>query len=132
MEKVFSPFIYVYKGFLVVLKAILTFIKYVFLGILAFPTMLVKLFAKDKKEKHTIESKKTENIYKKTDILLAEHEREKAIKKQKEEEARQKILETQEKKAQKRLNDYIQDSSKLEDKTAGEKLDQFGTEVLSL
>ena len=132
MEKVFSPFIYVYKGFLVVLKAILTFIKYVFLGILAFPTMLVKLFTKDKKEKHTIESKKTENIYKKTDILLAEHERKKTIKKQKEEEARQNILETQEKKAQKRLNDYIQDSSKLEDKTTGEKLDQFGTEVLSL
>ena len=131
MKKVLSPFIYIYKGFLVILKAIFSFIKYVFLGILAFPTMLVKLFAKDKNNKVTINSQKTENIYKKTDILLAEHQREKALKKQREEETRQKIQESQEKKAQKRLNDYIQDSSKLEDKTAGEKLDQFGTEVLS-
>lgn len=131
MKKILSPFIYIYKGFLVILKAILSFIKYVFLGILAFPTMLVKLFAKDKKNKVTINSRKTENTYKKTDVLLAEHQREKALKKQKEEEARQKIKENQEKKAQRRLNDYIQDSSKLEDKTASEKLDQFGTEVLS-
>ncbi len=131
MKKILSPFIYIYKGFLVILKAILSFIKYVFLGILAFPTMLVKLFAKDKKNKVTINSRKTENNYKKTDVLLAEHQREKALKKQKEEEARQKIKENQEKKAQRRLNDYIQDSSKLEDKTASEKLDQFGTEVLS-
>ena len=131
MKKILSPFIYIYKGFLVILKAILSFIKYVFLGILAFPTMLVKLFAKDKKNKVTINSRKTENNYKKTDVLLAEHQREKEKKKQKEEEARQKIKENQEKKAQRRLNDYIQDSSKLEDKTASEKLDQFGTEVLS-
>ena len=131
MDKLFSPFIYIYKGILVVLKAIFSFIKYVFIGILAFPTMLVKSFSKDKKEKVTIESRKTENTYKKTDILLAQHEREKASKKEKEEQARIKIQETKEKKAQKRLNDYIQDTSKLEDKTAGEKLDQFGTEVLS-
>ena len=65
MKKILSPFIYIYKGFLVILKAILSFIKYVFLGILAFPTMLVKLFAKDKKNKVTINSRKTENNYKK-------------------------------------------------------------------
>ncbi len=131
MKKILSPFTYIGKGILVVLKAIFSFIKYVFLGLIVLPTMLVKLFSKDKKDKITIATKKTDNTYKKTDILLAEHEREKALKKQKEEETRQKIKESQEKKAQKRLNDYIQDSSKLEDKTAGEKLDRFGTEVLS-
>ena len=131
MKTVLSPFRYIFEGLLVIIKIIFSFIKYVFLGIVALMTTLVKLFAKDKKDKVTINSQKTENIYKKTDILLAQHEQEKALKKQKEEETRQKLQEKEEKKAQRRLNDYIQDSSKLEDKTASEKLDQFGTEVLS-
>lgn len=131
MKTVLSPFKYIFEGLLVVIKIFFSFIKYVFLGIIALMAMLVKLFAKDKKDKVTINSQKTENIYKKTDILLAQHEQEKALKKQKEEETRQKLQEKEEKKAQRRLNDYIQDSSKLEDKTASEKLDQFGTEVLS-
>ncbi len=131
MEKKHSPFTYIGKGILVVFKAIFSFIKYVFLGLFAIPTMIVKLFSKNKKDKVTIASQKTNNTYKKTDILLAQHEREKEAQKQKEEQTRQKIQERQETKAQKRLNDYIQDTSKLEDKTAGEKLDQFGTEVLS-
>ncbi len=131
MKTVLSPFKYIFEGLLVVIKIFFSFIKYVFLGIVALMAMLVKLFAKDKKDKVTINSQKTENIYKKTDILLAQHEQEKALKKQKEEETRQKLQEKEEKKAQRRLNDYIQDSSKLEDKTASEKLDQFGTEVLS-
>ena len=131
MKTVLSPFKYIFEGLLVVIKIFFSFIKYVFLGIVALMAMLVKLFAKDKKDKVTINSQKTENIYKKTDILLAQHEQEKALKKQKEEETRQKLQEKEEKKAQRRLNDYIQDSSKLEDKTASEKLDQLGTEVLS-
>ena len=131
MEKKHSPFTYIGKGILVVFKAIFSFIKYVFLGLFTIPTMIVKLFSKNKKDKVTIASQKTNNTYKKTDILLAQHEREKEAQKQKEEQTRQKIQERQETKAQKRLNDYIQDTSKLEDKTAGEKLDQFGTEVLS-
>ena len=131
MKTVLSPFRYIFEGLLVIIKIIFSFIKYVFLGIIALMAMLVKLFAKDKKDKVTTNSQKTENIYKKTDILLAQHEQEKALKKQKEEETRQKLQEKEEKKAQRRLNDYIQDSSKLEDKTASEKLEQFGTEVLS-
>ena len=131
MEKKHSPFTYIGKGLLIVFKAIFSFIKYVFIGLFAIPTMIVKLFSKNKKDKVTIASQKTNNTYKKTDILLAQHEREKEAQKQKEEQTRQKIQERQETKAQKRLNDYIQDTSKLEDKTAGEKLDQFGTEVLS-
>ncbi len=131
MKTVLSPFIYVYKGFLVVLKSIFSFIKYVFLGIIAFPSMIAKLFTKDKKSKTTMEAKKNDEIYKKTDVLLAQQEKQKALKKRQEEAARQKMQNTQEKKVQKRLNDYIQDSSKLENKTAGEKLDRFGNDVLS-
>lgn len=131
MKIVLSPFIYIFKGLIVVLKTIFSFIKYVFLGIIAIPTMLLKPFTKSKKEKNTLASAKTEDIYKKTDVLLAQHEKEKEERRKEEEAARQKIQENQERKAQKRLNDYIQDSSKLEDKTAGERLDQFGTEVLS-
>ena len=131
MKIVLSPFIYIFKGLIVVLKTIFSFIKYVFLGIIAIPTILLKPFAKSKKEKNTLASAKTEDIYKKTDVLLAQHEKEKEERRKEEEAARQKIQENQERKAQKRLNDYIQDSSKLEDKTAGERLDQFGTEVLS-
>ena len=127
-----SPFVYVYHGLLAILKAIGSFIKYVFLGILAFPTMIVKLFVKDKTNKKvTIETKKTDNRYKKTDILLAEHQREKERKEKEEEKIRQKQQEIQEKKVQKRLNDYIQDSSKLEDKTDDEKLDKVGNKVMS-
>lgn len=128
-----SPFVYVYHGLLAILKSIGSFIRYVFLGILAFPTMIVRLFVRDKSKtpKVTIEAKKTENSYKKTDILLAEHEREKEKKAKQEEKIRQKNQEIQEKKAQRRLNDYIQDSSKLEDKTASEKIDKVGNKVLS-
>ena len=62
-----SPCVYVYHGLLAIFKAIGSFIRYVFLGILAFPTMLVKLFVKDKtnNKKVTIEAKKTENRYQK-------------------------------------------------------------------
>lgn len=128
-----SPCVYVYHGLLAIFKAIGSFIRYVFLGILAFPTMLVKLFVKDKtnNKKVTIEAKKTENRYKKTDILLAEHEREKEKKAKQEERIRRKNQEIKEKKAQRRLNDYIQDTTKLEDKTAGEKIDKVGNKVLS-
>ena len=128
-----SPFVYVYHGLLAIFKAIGSFIKYVFLGILAFPTMLVRAFAKDKSksQKVTIEAKKTENRYKKTDILLAEHEREKEKRAKQEESIRRKNQEIKEKKAQKRLNDYIQDTEKLENKTAGEKVDKVGNKVLS-
>ena len=127
-----SPFVYVYHGLLAVFKAIWSFIKHVFLGILAFPTMIVRLFVKEKPNKKvTIEAKKTENRYKKTDILLAEHQREKEKREKEEEQIRQKQQEIQEKKAQRRLNDYIQDSSKLEDKTADEKLDKVGNKVMS-
>ncbi len=121
--KILSPFVYIYYGLLAIFKAIFNFIKYVFLGIWAFPMMIVRLFAKENKNpKVTIATKKTENTYKKTDILLAEHEREKAKKAASEEEARRKIQESQERKAQRRLNDFIQDTSKLEDKTANEKI----------
>ena len=130
--KVFlSPFVYVYHGLLAILKTIGNFFKYVFLGILAFPTMLVRLFSGKPKEKTIINAKKTENRYKKTDILLAEHEREKAKKEQEEEKARRKYQQTQERKAQKSLNDYIQDSSKLEEKTMSEKLDKNGNKKSS-
>ena len=131
MKIVLSPLKYIFEGLIVVLKAIFSFIKYVFLGIIAILSLPAKLFSKDKKEKTTTNSQKNEDIYKKTDVLLAQHEKEKALKRQKEEETRQKIQENQERKAQKRLNDYIQDSSKLEDKTTGERLEQIGTEVLS-
>ena len=128
-----SPCVYVYRGLLAIFKAIGSFIRYVFLGILAFPTMLVRIFVKDKtnNKKVTIEAKKTENRYKKTDILLAEHEREKEKKAKQEEKIRRKNQEIKEKKAQRRLNDYIQDTEKLEDKTAGEKIDKVGNKVLS-
>lgn len=128
-----SPCVYIYHGLLAIFKAISSFIRYVILGILAFPTMLVRLFVKDKSnnQKVTIAAKKTENRYKKTDILLAEHEREKEKKAKQEESIRQKNQENIEKKAQKRLNDYIQNTAKLEDKTAGEKIDKVGNTVLS-
>ena len=128
-----SPCVYVYHGLLAIFKAIGSFIRYVFLGILAFPTMLVKFFVRDKSKnkKVTIEAKKTENRYKKTDILLAEHEREKEKKAKQEERIRRKSQEIKEKKAQRRLNDYIQDTEKLEDKTAGDKIDKVGNKVLS-
>ena len=130
MKVLLSPFVYVYHGLLAILKAIVSFIKYVFLGILAFPTMLVRLFTGGK-SKTTIESKKTNNNYKKTDMLLAEHEREKTKSEEKDERVRRLQQELREKKVQKRLNDYIQDSSKLEDKTASEHLDKVGNKVLS-
>ena len=127
-----SPFVYVYHGLLAILKAIGSFCKYVFLGIAAFPTMLARLFTGNKSNsKVTIESKKTNNNYKKTDILLAEHEREKNKKEAEEEKLRKLNQGLREKKAQKSLNDYIMDTSKLEDKTAGERLDKVGNKVLS-
>ena len=127
-----SPFVYVYHGLLAILKAIGSFFKYVFLGIAAFPTMLARLFTGNKSNsKITIESKKTNNNYKKTDMLLAEHEREKNKKEAEEEQIRKLNQELREKKAQKSLNDYIMDTSKLEDKTAGEHLDKVGNKVLS-
>ena len=127
-----SPFVYVYHGLLAILKAIGSFCKYVFLGIAAFPTMLARLFTGNKSNsKVTIESKKTNNNYKKTDILLAEHEREKNKKEAEEEKLRKLNQDLREKKAQKSLNDYIMDTSKLEDKTAGERLDKVGNKVLS-
>ena len=64
-------------------------------------------------------------------MLLAEHEREKTKSEEKEERVRRLQQELREKKVQKRLNDYIQDSSKLEDKTASEHLDKVGNKVLS-
>lgn len=132
MKVLLSPFVYVYHGILAILKAIVSFFKYVFLGILAFPTMLVRLFTGGKsKPKVTIEAKKANNSYKKTDILLAEHEREKAKNEEREERVRQLQQSLREKKVQKSLNDYLQDSSKLEDKTAGENLDKVGNKVLS-
>ena len=54
MEKKHSPFTYIGKGLLIVFKAIFSFIKYVFLGLFAIPTMIVKLFSKNKKDKVTI------------------------------------------------------------------------------
>ena len=127
-----SPFVYVYHGLLAILKAIGSFCKYVFLGIAAFPTMVARLFTGNKSNsKVTIESKKTNNNYKKTDILLAEHEREKNKKEAEEEKLRKLNQDLREKKAQKSLNDYIMDTSKLEDKTAGERLDKVGNKVLS-
>lgn len=132
MKVLLSPFVYVYHGILAILKAIVSFFKYVFLGILAFPTMLVRLFTGGKsKPKVTIEAKKANNSYKKTDMLLAEHEREKAKNEEREERVRQLQQSLREKKVQKSLNDYLQDSSKLEDKTAGENLDKVGNKVLS-
>ena len=130
--KILSPFVYIYHGLLVILKAIGRFFRYVFLGILAFPTMFAKLFVKNKnKSKVIIEAKKTNNKYKKTDILLAEHEREKEELAQEEEKLRNKYQSQQEKKAQRRLNDYIKDSAKLEEKTDNQKLDKVGNKVLS-
>ena len=127
-----SPFVYVYHGLLAILKAIGSFFKYVFLGIVAFPTMLVRLFTNNKSNsKVTLASKKTNNNYKKTDMLLAEHEREKSKKEAEEERIRKFNQEIREKKAQKSLNDYIMDTSKLEDKTADEHLDKVGNKVLS-
>ena len=131
-NKLLSPFVYVYRGLLVVFKAIGKIFKYILLGIAAFPTMIVRLFTGNKtKSKVTIDAKKTENNYKKTDILLAEHEREKKKRERDEEELRRRIQESQEKKAQKRLNDFIQDSSKMENKTADEKLDKNGNKKMS-
>ena len=130
--KILSPFVYIYHGLLVILKAIGRFFRYVFLGVLAFPTMFAKLFVKNKnKSKVIIEAKKTNNKYKKTDILLAEHEREKEKLAQEEEKLRNKYQSQQEKKAQRRLNDYIKDSAKLEEKTDNQKLDKVGNKVLS-
>ena len=131
-NKLLSPFVYVYHGLLVVFKTIGKFFKYVLLGIAAFPTMIARLFTGNKtNDKVTIDAKKTENSYKKTDILLAEHEREKKKRERDEEELRRKIQESQEKKAQKRLNDFIQDSSKMENKTVDEKLDKNGNKKMS-
>ncbi len=132
MKVLLSPFVYVYHGLLAILKAIVSFVKHVFLGILAFPTMLVRLFTGGKSmPKVTIEAKQTNNSYKKTDMLLAEHQREKEKNEEREERVRQLQQQLREKKVQKSLNDYIQDSSKLEDKTAGENLDKVGNKVLS-
>ena len=129
-----SPCVYVYHGLLAIFKGIINFIRYFFLGIIAFPTMLVKLFAgKNTDSKVTIEARKTNNQYKKTDILLAEHMRENEQRQKQEENLRKKYQESQEKKVQKRLNDYIENSSNLdfESSESGEKLDKFGNKVIS-
>ena len=76
-----SPFIYVYHGIVELFKAIGKFFRYVFLGIMAFPTIMAKLFTPtNTAKKPVIKSQKTENRYKKTELLLAEHNREKNIK----------------------------------------------------
>ena len=129
--KLLSPFVYVYHGILAIFKVVFSFIKYVFLGIIAFPMMITRIFTGKSTSKVTIESKKTNNNYKKTDILLAEHEREKAKKEAEEERIRNRKQALLERNAQKRLSDYIADSAKLEEKTENEKLDKYGNKKLS-
>ena len=122
--KILSPFVYIYHGILTIIKAIFTFIKYVFLGILAFPTMIAQIFTSKSTNKVTIENKIANNNYKKTDILLAKHEKEKTKREFKEEKTRNKNQTLTEKNIQKRLNDYIADSTKLEEKVNEEKNDE--------
>ena len=77
MRVILLPCVYVYRGVLVVLGALLDFIKHVFLGVAAFPTMIIKAFSK--KNNEVIKTvKPTKNTYKKTDILLAEYKKEQA------------------------------------------------------
>ena len=129
--KILSPFVYIYHGILAIFEAIFSFIKHVFLGIAAFPMMIARIFTGKSTSKVTIESRKTNNSYKKTDILLAEHEREKAKREAEEERIRNRKQALSEKDAQKRLSDYIADSAKLEEKTENEKLDKYGNKKLS-
>ena len=130
MRVILLPCVYVYRGVLVVLRALLDFIKHVFLGVAAFPTMIIKAFSK--KNNDVIKTvKPTKNTYKKTDILLAEYKKEQAKKVELEEKEKKEKNIKDEKLAQKRLGDYVSDSSLLEKKTAGEKLDDFGNEIIS-
>ena len=129
--KILSPFVYIYHGILAIFEAIFSFIKHVFLGIAAFPMMIARIFTGKSTSKVTIESRKTNNSYKKTDILLAEHEREKAKREAEEERIRNRKQALSERNAQKRLSDYIADSAKLEEKTENEKLDKYGNKKLS-
>ncbi len=127
MRVIFSFFKYVYYGILAIFKGIISFFKYVFLGIMAFPTMIARLF--ENKEKNI--NKQTQNSYKKTDVLLAEYKSKQTERLEKEEKHRKKLNEQDEKLTQKRLGDYVADSSLLDKKTAGEKLDDFGNDVIS-
>lgn len=127
MRVIFSFFKYVYYGILAIFKGIISFFKYVFLGIMAFPTMIARLF--ENKGKNI--DKQTQNSYKKTDILLAEYKSKQAERLEEEEKYRKKLNEKDEKLTQKRLGDYVADSSLLDKKTAGEKLDDFGNDVIS-
>lgn len=120
MKIFFSPCIYIYHGIVAIFNALISFIKYVFLGIIAFPMMIISLF--EKKEKKAVsEVKKTQSAYKKTDILLAEYKKEQSKRIEQEEKRRKKLNEKDEKLSQKRLGDYIADSSLLEKKTDDEK-----------
>ena len=124
MKVIFSPCIYIYHGLVAIFKALISFVKYIFLGIVAFPTMIIKLFGK-KEKKIISKPKQTQNTYKKTDILLAEYKREQSKRVEKEKKQRKKINEKDEKLVQKRLGDYIADSSLLEKKTNNEKAGDY-------
>ena len=130
--KILSPFVYIYHGILTIIKAIFTFIKYVFLGILAFPTMIAQIFTSKSTNKVTIENKIANNNYKKTDILLAKHEKDKTKREFEEEKTRNKNQTLTEKNLQKRLNDYIADSTKLEEKVNDEKKSSFIKKIKDL
>ncbi len=127
MRVIFSFFKYVYYGILAIFKGIISFFKYAFLGIMAFPTMIARLFG----NKEKTSNKQTQSSYKKTDVLLAEYKSKQAERLKEEEKHRKKLNEKDEKLTQKRLGDYVADSSLLEKKTAGEKLDDFGNDVIS-
>ena len=130
--KILSPFVYIYHGILTIIKAIFTFIKYVFLGILAFPTMIAQIFTSKSTNKVTIENKIANNNYKKTDILLAKHEKDKTKREFEEEKTRNKNQTLTEKNLQKRLNDYMADSTKLEEKVNEEKKSSFIKKIKDL
>lgn len=130
--KILSPFVYIYHGILTIIKAIFTFIKYVFLGILAFPTMIAQIFTSKSTNKVTIENKIANNNYKKTDILLAKHEKDKTKREFEEEKTRNKNQTLTEKNLQKRLNDYMTDSTKLEEKVNDEKKSSFIKKIKDL
>lgn len=147
LKKLFLPCIYIYHGLLAVFKFVVSFFKYLFLGIIYFPILLIQMFSepfkllnKKTQTKKTVNSNQAlaknnqipnKTITSKKDELLIQAKAEAIKKAQAEEELRNKINEEKEKKSEKELNEYLSDSSKLAEKSLNKKESQKKPTIFS-
>lgn len=113
MKVLLLPCIYVYKGLVFILKSIVNFVKYFFLGIGVFFRVLLSPFRSTTNQGVSKSQQKFE----------------------KQKQAEQRMIEKKkaldEKRKEKELNTYINDSVKLEKKSVGEKMNDLGEGVVS-